>query len=157
MLLKKLLALLRPHLSMLNKNIKKLKPLWEMPKLKKLPLNNNTKEHSQHYKLLELNSKMLKLESFMLIKLLKPLKMLFNLLNKLEMMPKTILSKLTSIYKKLKKLYKKLLKKLPLLDKNSTLLKLNTMQLNGIGKQLLTNFILLKPENKQLIEPLLLP
>jgi hypothetical protein len=37
------------------------------------------------------------------------------------------------------------------------LLKLNMMQLNGIGKQPLTNFMLLKPENKQLIELLLLP
>jgi hypothetical protein len=67
-----------------------------MPKLKNLLLNNNTKEHSQHYKLLELNYKMLKLENFMLIKLLKQLKMLFNLLNKLEMMLKTILNKLIS-------------------------------------------------------------
>ena len=68
-----------------------------MLKLKNLLPNNNTKEHSQHYKLLELNFKMLKLENFMLIKLLKRLKMLFNLLNKLEMMLKTILNKLISI------------------------------------------------------------
>jgi len=128
-----------------------------MLKLKNLLLNNNTKEHSQHYKLLELNSKMLKLENSMPIKLLKPLKMLFNLPNKLEMMLKTILNKLISIYKKLKKLYKKPLKKLPQSDKNSTLPKLNMMQLNGIGKQPLINFTLLKPENKQLIELLLLP
>lgn len=100
---------------------------------------------------------MLKLENSMPIKLLKPLKMLFNLPNKLEMMLKTILNKLISIYKKLKKLYKKPLKKLPQSDKNSTLPKLNMMQLNGIGKQPLINFTLLKPENKQLIELLLLP
>jgi len=96
---------------------------------------------------------MLKPERTLLIKLLKPPKILWNLPNKPETMLKMGWNRLILIWQELKKHWMLLWKRLLKSEKSTTLPRTTCPQLNGTGNWLLTSFTLLNQERRRQTEP----